>query len=200
MARKKFPPLTQSIYSCAQLAAHFGIDSDTIRDCCTTGQIPWCENRRHLWLISKRGAQFLGQWLSRHDDLHAVRLRMREAAAALDKRVLERQPEPSEQDRLTPDQISDIKKRVKRQSLDAVGEMYHRNKSAISLIVRGLRYGSPEEREAAAKFLAERRDMRRKRKAKLTKQRQAMLRRNAKRKAAANKRAHKRKRKTANAR
>jgi hypothetical protein len=143
MSRTKYPPLTQSIYSCAQLARHFKIDYNVIREACTTGQIPWVVKRGHMWIVSRRGGQFLGEWLSRHGDLHAIRYPMREAAAALDPSVIERQPEPTEPavERLTKEQVKDIRQRRRKgESLDSIGADYEREKSAISLIARGLRY------------------------------------------------------------
>lgn len=142
MARKKFPPLTQSIYSCAQLAQHFEVDANAIREACNTGQIPWIEKRGRIWLISRRGALFLGEWVSRDPDLHANREAMREAAGKLDPRVIERHPEPGDPlERLSPAQVKDIRRRVRRgESLDSVGSIYDRDKSAISLIARKLRY------------------------------------------------------------
>ena len=84
---------------------------------------------------------FLAKWLYRHADILAVKYQMREAAGKLDPRVIARQPEPSERNVLERSEVRDIRKRVsKGESLDSVGADYSRDKSAISLIARGLRY------------------------------------------------------------
>lgn len=130
------------VFSCEMLAQIFGVDAKRIRNLCSTGQIPFCRRLGRAWIVKRTGAQFLERWLMYSPPL--PRLKMRDAAAKLDRSVRARQPElPDEPDRLGDKQVRRIRERYAQgATLGRLGNDYDRDKSAISRIVNGSRYSN----------------------------------------------------------